>query len=418
MSAVQYDPDGSGVDPSSTDAPTGDVNSGQDHLLVPSLRIRGFFGINELDIPRLGRVTLLVGKNSTGKSTVLDAVEVLASRGRQQILEEILYRRSELYGVPDDRQGRGVRGGENEMRPAWRSIFYGRQPDFGSQIDIGPDNATKDLRLELIANMPGFLPSASKIDVPEDFQHIPYMGVKFGTFAEIWPVDPASIWIDEEHVPNVGLPYRMRHRSANGGRSEAEPLRSVRVGPDVVEDDQSTAMWDAIALEPAADLVVRVLGIPFGAAIDGIAAIEGFAYSPHQSTRSRRRLFASHRGANGRVPLRSLGDGVLRFFQAAAGMCVSRGGILLVDEVENGIHHGVLQDYWRMVFGLARDYGVQVFATTHSWDCVRYFATAAIEDNDSEGILHRMEQHDDRHRVVEYTEEDLEVVARHRIEVR
>lgn len=49
-------------------------------LFLPHLSIRGFRGITELVIPRLGRVTLLAGKNSVGKTTVLDAVRVYAAR--------------------------------------------------------------------------------------------------------------------------------------------------------------------------------------------------------------------------------------------------------------------------------------------------------------------------------------------------
>ena len=50
-------------------------------LHLPDLYIEGFRGIDKLSIPRLGRVTLLAGRNSVGKTTVLDAVRVYAARG-------------------------------------------------------------------------------------------------------------------------------------------------------------------------------------------------------------------------------------------------------------------------------------------------------------------------------------------------
>ena len=60
------------------------------HLHLPDLRIEGFRGIEALTIERLGRVTLLAGKNSVGKTTVLDAVRVYAARGHYDVLSEIL----------------------------------------------------------------------------------------------------------------------------------------------------------------------------------------------------------------------------------------------------------------------------------------------------------------------------------------
>ena len=57
----------------------------------------------------------------------------------------------------------------------------------------------------------------------------------------------------------------------------------------------------------------------------------------------------------------------------------ARGGVLLIDEFENGLHYSVQLDAWRMIFNLAQSLNVQVFATTHSWDAVESFQTAAAE---------------------------------------
>ena len=54
-------------------------------LHLPSLVIKNFRGIDELTIPRLGRVTLLAGKNGVGKTTVLDAVRIYAAGGSTAI---------------------------------------------------------------------------------------------------------------------------------------------------------------------------------------------------------------------------------------------------------------------------------------------------------------------------------------------
>ena len=76
--------------------PTQDQN-----LHLPSLVIKNFRGIDELTIPRLGRVTLLAGKNGVGKTTVLDAVRIWADRGRRFTLVDVLYNSDEVIQVED-----------------------------------------------------------------------------------------------------------------------------------------------------------------------------------------------------------------------------------------------------------------------------------------------------------------------------
>ena len=61
---------------------------------------------------------------------------------------------------------------------------------------------------------------------------------------------------------------------------------------------------------------------------------------------------------------------------------------------------------------------VQVFAATHSWDCVRGFAQAVMELEGADGTLVRLERHGDNTRAVEYSEDELRVAAEQGIEVR
>ena len=103
-----------------------------DRLHLRNLSIRGFLGIKDLCIGRLGRVTLLTGRNGVGKTTVLDAVRVYAARGAFPALYQLLRRREEdswdcvrgfaqaavAAGESDcalvrlDRNGQGIRTGE------------------------------------------------------------------------------------------------------------------------------------------------------------------------------------------------------------------------------------------------------------------------------------------------------------------
>ena len=70
----------------------------------------------------------------------------------------------------------------------------------------------------------------------------------------------------------------------------------------------------------------------------------------------------------------------------------AKDGILLIDEFENGLYYSVKRDLWRFIFRLAHSLNAQVFATTHSWDCIEAFQRAAREDRQEEGLLIRYKE--------------------------
>ena len=136
------------------------------------------------------------------------------------------------------------------------------------------------------------------------------------------------------------------------------------------------------------------------------------------SGRLRRRAVVRLRGQSRPVPLRSLGDGALRVFGVALALANSRGGFLFIDEAENGIHYSLQEDFWNMVLRTACLNNVQVFATTHSSDCIRGFSRAATKLEDAEGVLVRLSRQYGELRAVEYPEEELAIAADQGIEVR
>ena len=145
---------------------------------------------------------------------------------------------------------------------------------------------------------------------------------------------------------------------------------------------------------------------------------------PDTNARTGRRMLVRVKGLGDRIPLRSLGEGAVRMYGVAlalansSGDSDSSGGLLLLDEVENGIHYRRQPDFWKMVIKTAQKNKVQVIATTHSWDCIVGFSQAVTESEEVEGVLYRIDRIGDRLRAVEYTEKNMQVAARQRIEVR
>ncbi len=119
------------------------------------------------------------------------------------------------------------------------------------------------------------------------------------------------------------------------------------------------------------------------------------------------------------MPLRHMGEGMVRIFGIAVALANAKGGLLLIDEVESGLHYSVFSDLWHVIFETARRLEVQVFATTHSWECISGFQEAANEDREANGFLVRL---DKTHRgdiaPTIFDVSELGIATREQIEVR
>jgi predicted ATPase len=118
------------------------------------------------------------------------------------------------------------------------------------------------------------------------------------------------------------------------------------------------------------------------------------------------------------IPLRSLGDGLRRIFHFAIALQRTRAGdLLLLDEIENGVHYTALPALWTVIIKAARAKGVQVFATTHSWDCVLGFQQASAQESASAHLIKLYEEKGSIKASI-FNEKELSLVAREEIEVR
>ncbi len=73
------------------------------------------------------------------------------------------------------------------------------------------------------------------------------------------------------------------------------------------------------------------------------------------------------------IPLSTLGDGVNRILLVALGLVNAKNSILLIDELELGLHYSALEKLWEMIFKYAQKWNIQVYATTHSQDVLNTF---------------------------------------------
>ena len=233
-------------------------------LHLPDLVIKGFRGIEDLSIPRLGRVTLLAGKNSVGKTTVLDAIRVFAARGRFYALDEILKARGEILVDTNE-------DGEFFSQADWTSLFYGRNISQSAHISIGPTSDSEQLSISttyLTDEEPSLQARLPFDSLPDD----PMTALKI-TFQERVHVIP---WIiSPRTIGATSISRRIRndivHRGV-GRRSGEEDLphqmTCQSLGPGLLSNIELAGFWESVVLTPYEDRAVRALGLIFGTQVE------------------------------------------------------------------------------------------------------------------------------------------------------
>ena len=368
-------------------------------IYLPSLTIKGFRGIKDLTIPRLGKATLLAGMNGAGKTTVLDAVRVFASRGSYPVLADMLQKRDETSVFTDE-------DGESQLGPNWSALFHGRILDSDSAISIGPADSEYQVAIRTQPSIQLELPTYQDASLEDDAISIE---TSFNGYKREYPTN-----LSDRQIRRMDY---LRRRVATSRDPEEMPASLIceSLGPGIPSSSDLDRFWDDVALTDEERRTVKALRLIYGDMIERVAFI---GENSRSRLRVNRRAMVKVNGEARPVPLMSLGDGAVRVLGVALALASSRGGFLLLDEVENGIHHSIQRDFWEMVLRTAHENNVQVIATTHSNDCVKGFAHAAMALDGVVGLLHRIENDEIKARIVSYSEDGLKTAAEQGIEVR
>ncbi len=350
-------------------------------LLLDSLEIKGYRCFEHLTIEKLGRVNLIVGKNNVGKTALLEALWIYANNSENHILNKIVFDRNEVNNS-DSVSHEGMR----YYSFAYRNVFNNR-PEVPKDKDHVASNPYFCIG-EIGQNFVSFDDTpklVSAIDIENQIKSI--------------------VFSRYDYEPSLGMPFIKTFRA------KKKELNNVYVDSSGLEGEKLLPFWEKAEKELLDEFVNESLNIIEDKFVD--VRFSGDSNNPHI-----RIPMVRLKNAKERIPLRSLGEGMERMLGIALALVNCKDGILLIDEIENGFHYSILPDVWRLIFKTAKDLNVQVFATTHSKDCIEAFTQAAIDDEESEGILIRLERRGEKIIAKTINEERLSLAVNHDVEVR
>ena len=358
--------------------------------MIKNLSIQNFRSHREVVLRDCGRINILLGRNNSGKTALLEAVVLLCFPPNPREVLTLL------------NEQRGYKPGD-ENSEFWDSYFHNW--NHLQVISLGVEEIPSFTRLSICRNLfivpilgfPGQVTSGSVIethDVQEKTQGLSfkyqyedgYIEQKVTTLRRKTnkQLSPKAKAIIDHILPMAFIPSKgisnpqdeaerfSRLEKANRHHEVEEVLRSV----------ESRLKRLTVLTNGQGSMVYGDIG-------------EGHL-----------------------IPVSLMGEGMVRMLSIATAMVNNKGGLVLIDEIENGLHYSALPTLWQMIFKTARQFDVQVFTATHSDECIQAASDIAQTYNGNDLKLYRLDIIREQTVITEYSSEELAAAIASNQEVR
>ena len=361
--------------------------------MFESLRIRNYRVFDDLEINDLARINLIGGKNNSGKSSLLEAMFLLAGGGNANVLLNANVVRELVAEPGSTRQAVDI---------LWKPIFH--DMDMSCPIEIEGYYSTRgsltlrisDERMQAASFPVKTVSAGQSIASVADLINERSLTLRYSVNGDE---------LGKGHLVLKGREYEVR-----------QDVVDVPFNLTILKPRSGSVEDDAIRLgklrqQKRGDLL-----------LDALRIIEPRLQSIEDNSASGVPMIWGDVGLSELVPLAVMGDGMTQLARLTLAIANCPGGVVLVDEIENGIHHSVMSEVWKSVAAAAERFDTQIFATTHSYECIE----KAYEGLGAEGFrFHRVTtQNTADHtpivpgRFTTYTPEMTETAMRHYMEIR
>ena len=295
-----------------------------------NIEIKNFRGIDHLKIDDFSRVNILLGQNSSGKSSVLECLLLMMGMSNPDLPQTINSIRSRNYSSFAD-LGYMFHNYNLNVKPETSSVLF--------------DDTKRHLSLELTY----VFDEKSQPDLQNG--QIPTSETKtfLNTLKMLFDIESGQQKSTHEcslTVNQQGLIYNKKlaegYLEKNSVAFLSSDLAAGNPANDLVE----------LAKRRLKDTVIEQLR-HFDSRITTLEILNNVAY-------------VGLEGINQLLAVNMQGDGLRRYLNIVAASANPINNILLIDEIENGLHYSAYKKLWEAIFALATTTNKQVFVTTHS----------------------------------------------------
>jgi AAA15 family ATPase/GTPase len=383
--------------------------------MLESLKIEGFRGFQSFEMANLGRINLLVGKNNSGKTSILEAIQFLYAQNNIDIFLETISYRGEFAWLENKLAGR-TKVFEichlfpgHEIIPSKEIIIIGSRESHQESVTISVKSIP--IQLSLFSDKNDDLNNDNIFD-DEEWNKL-LLSIRWSQSQK--PIELellANGTLARDSIRRMASLSRISHKIGIDNKIELRFLT-----PFSLTSSDMAALFDNIVLSPLEDLIIESLKI-IEPKIERIASIGSGKYSTANNLGVRGGFLIKIKNHDQPIPIGSLGDGFWRMLGLVLAMVNLENGILLVDEIDSGLHFTVMTDMWKVVWETAKKLNIQVFATTHSRDCWQSLAELITEEKitDNEITIQRIDK--EKSQSVIFDPEEIVIAATSNLEVR
>ncbi len=347
--------------------------------MYTEFNVKNYKSLRDLSVA-LSPTTLILGRNNVGKTSLLEAVWIhfgydisdLWVRTHSFRGHEITRNLQEFFGQMVNRfdpQSQIELSAKGDWGHGSRTLYMKLEPreQFETNIEPPPTETMGKQRTTGIAKESAYQ-------------------VALEYLAEDGLRSKASTWVVEEQLSPTVFGVALRSTRIPHQSSIRRPIGIFQASRTPYVERESADRVSAIATEKQ----TKVL-------LDFLRVVEPRIQDIRTHTEEGKQYPEVDIGEPTLVPAALMGGGFIKLLDIGTAAHYSRrGGIVLIDEIENGLHHQTLPQVWKGIGALGKAFGVQFIATTHSLECVSAAYQAFSEEGADGFLLQRLQRRDGR----------------------